>query len=87
VAHPETTKPASASHAEPVSKVGQIGRPLNSRNTPNADQLQATDDAGESDLAFFAARPHARHRIRERGLIEKIGEGWRFKVAKPGAIG
>lgn len=25
--------------------------------------------------------------LAERGLIEKIGNGWRFKVAKPNAVG
>jgi hypothetical protein len=63
VAAPKTAKPASASHAEPVSKVEQIGRPLNRPNTPNAAGPQV-DDCGESDFDYFLARPNATTRTR-----------------------
>jgi hypothetical protein len=64
MASPDTAKPASGLSAEPAPNVEQLGRPLNPPNTPSPDQLQAADDAGESDFAYFSARPHARHRIR-----------------------
>jgi hypothetical protein len=64
VAAPKTAKPASASHAEPVSKVEQIGRPLNRPNTPKPDEPQAPDDRGESDETFFRRRPNVNTRTR-----------------------
>jgi hypothetical protein len=63
MASPDTAKPASIS-AEPVSKVEQLGRPLNHPNTPSPDRLQAPDDAGESDLEFFSRRPGVNGRKR-----------------------
>lgn len=64
MAHPDTAGPAIA-HDEPTLNFEQVGRPLNHPDTPNASEAQAPpDDRGESDFAFFTARPHARHRIR-----------------------
>jgi hypothetical protein len=64
VAHPETARPAIALHDEPASNVEWLGRPLNPPNTPSPDQLQAPDDAGESDLAFFTKHPNVNARTR-----------------------
>ncbi len=61
----KTAKPASASHAEPVSNLEWLGGPLNSQNTPNATKPQAPpDDRGESDLTFFSRRPGVNSRKR-----------------------
>ncbi len=63
-----TAKPASASHAEPVSKFEQIGGPLNRPDTPSTSKAQAPwrppADVRQSDLEYFRRNPGARHRFR-----------------------
>jgi hypothetical protein len=60
----KTPKPATARHGEPVSKVEWLGGPLDHSNTRNCNAPQAPDNSGESDGAFFAARPQAQTRRR-----------------------
>jgi hypothetical protein len=53
--------------AHPSEDDGEARRDLlgsSSSNTPSLDQLQAPDDAGESDLDYFTKRKLARTRIR-----------------------
>jgi hypothetical protein len=62
---PKRTKPASAETAGELRGIQQLGSRLNpSPNTPSPARLQAPDDAGESDWAFFRARPGATIRTR-----------------------
>jgi hypothetical protein len=64
MAAPDTAKPAREVSAEPVSNVEQLGSGLNPTNNPKQAGLQAPDDAGESDLAFFTKRPNVNTRTR-----------------------
>jgi hypothetical protein len=64
MASPKTAKPAREVSAEPVSKIEQLGSGLDQSNTPSPAQLQAPDDAGESDLEYFNARPNVDARVR-----------------------
>jgi hypothetical protein len=56
-------RPAAADAAN-GPRVDQLARTIDPTNNPKPAELQAPDDAGESDLAFFIKRPDARHRIR-----------------------
>jgi hypothetical protein len=80
--HLKTPKPASASHAEPVSNLEWLGGPLNRPDTLKASASQAPpDDRGEDDLAFFTARPGVDSRIRLPFADEFPNE-----LLKPGAF-
>jgi hypothetical protein len=70
--------------AHPSEDDGEARRDLlgsRSSNTPSLDQLQAPDDAGESDLEFFNARPNVDSRIRLPFTDEFSDE-----LLKPGAF-
>jgi hypothetical protein len=77
----KTAKPASASHAEPVSKSEQLGSGLNPTNNPKPVRPQAPDDAGENDELFFRRRPGARQRLRLPFPAELPPEVWQEAVA------
>jgi hypothetical protein len=64
MACPKTAKPAREDSAEPVSKSDQLAREIDPTNNPSPAQLQAPDDAGESDREFFGRRPHVNSRKR-----------------------
>jgi hypothetical protein len=65
MASPDTAKPATARHGEPVSKAEWLGGPLDPSNTPNAGGPQAPpDDCGEDDETFFRRRPNVNTRTR-----------------------
>jgi hypothetical protein len=64
MASPDTAKPASASHAEPVSNGERPGSKLDRPNTPSPNQPQAPDISGESDREFFTRRPGVNGRKR-----------------------
>jgi hypothetical protein len=64
MAFAKTAKPASASHAEPVSKSEQLGSGLDPTNNPKPVRPQAPDSSGEDDLAFFTRRPGVNSRKR-----------------------
>jgi hypothetical protein len=68
VAAPKTARPARGFSAEPTLNSEQLGGQLDPSDTPNAAGPQ--DISGESDFAYFTARPAARHRIRSAFLNE-----------------
>jgi hypothetical protein len=76
----KTAKPAPARHGKPVSNSEQLGGELDRSNTLSPAKLQAPpsppDDAGESDLAYFAARPHLDSRLRLPFDFELPSEIW-----------
>jgi hypothetical protein len=60
------------------------------RSRANAAHAEADSLENVQRLAHAAGMPAGEKPIpwlAERGLIEKIGDGWRFKAAKPSAIG
>jgi hypothetical protein len=61
---PKTARPAREVSAEPALNSERLGSELDQSNTLKPDQPQAPDISGESDFAFFSARPLARTRIR-----------------------
>jgi hypothetical protein len=81
VQHLKTPKPATARHGEPVSNSERLGSPLGRSNNPKPAELQAPDDAGESDLAFFTKRPSVNERIRL-----PIANEFPDELLKPGAF-
>jgi hypothetical protein len=56
---PKTTRPATAETANgPRKKSDQLGSEISPTNTPKPARPQAPpDDRGESDFAYFSARP------------------------------
>jgi hypothetical protein len=60
---PKRMRPAAADAAN-GPRVDQLARTIDPTNNPKPAELQAPDDAGESDLAFFRRRPHVNVRTR-----------------------
>jgi hypothetical protein len=58
------TRPATVATADRSLRIERLGSRLDPPNTPNAAPPQAPDDRGESDYAFFLARPGVNTRIR-----------------------
>jgi hypothetical protein len=60
--NPKWKRPADAASSASLRDIERLSSAHS--HTANADLSQAPDDSGESDFAYFAARPEARTRIR-----------------------